>query len=95
MQLEDTAKDIYELERTLADLEQQKSEQCNLLKRALTEEDRRKHSQQTFSKEPSWTSLYPASKSTNIFSFSFLNFYGNICMSKTNSGLDAIVHRVI
>ncbi|CAF4936106.1 unnamed protein product, partial [Rotaria magnacalcarata] len=32
--------------------------QYNLLKRALTEEDRRKHSQQTLTKEPSWTSLY-------------------------------------
>ncbi|CAF5061652.1 unnamed protein product, partial [Rotaria magnacalcarata] len=58
VQLEDNAKDILELQRVLVDLEQQKYEQCNLLKRALTEEDRRKHSQQTVAKEPSWTSLY-------------------------------------
>jgi len=58
VQLEDNAKDILELERTLVDLEQQKLEQWNLLKRALTDEDRRKHSQQTVTKEPSWTSLY-------------------------------------
>jgi len=58
VQLDDNAKDILELERTLVDLEQQKVEQCNLLKRALTDEDRRKHSQQTVTKEPSWTSLY-------------------------------------
>jgi hypothetical protein len=62
VQLEDNAKDILELERTLIDLEKQKTEQYNLLKRALTEEDRRKHSQQTFTKEPSWTSLYSPSK---------------------------------
>jgi len=59
VQLEDNAKDIVELERQLVELEQQKSEQCNLLKRALTEEDHRKHSQQTVTKGPSWTSLYP------------------------------------
>ncbi|CAF0855822.1 unnamed protein product [Rotaria sordida] len=58
VQLEDNAKDILELQRTLADLEQQKIEQYNLLRRALTEEDRRKHSQQTVTKEPSWSSLY-------------------------------------
>ncbi|CAF4517854.1 unnamed protein product [Rotaria sp. Silwood2] len=58
VQLEDNAKDILELQRTLVDLEQQKTEQYNLLRRALTEEDRRKHSQQTVTKEPSWTSLY-------------------------------------
>ncbi|CAF1395106.1 unnamed protein product [Rotaria sordida] len=58
VQLEDNAKDILKLERTIADLQQQKCEQYNLLKRALTEEDRRKHSQQTVTKEPSWTSLY-------------------------------------
>jgi hypothetical protein len=58
VQLEDNAKDILQLERTVADLQQQKAEQYNLLKRALTEEDRRKHSQQTLTKEPSWTSLY-------------------------------------
>lgn len=62
VQLEDNAKSILQLERTIAELQQQKSEQYNLLKRALTEEDRRKHSQQTLSKEPSWTSLYPPSK---------------------------------
>jgi hypothetical protein len=59
--LEDNAKDILELERTIVNLQQQKSEQCSLLKRALTEEDRRKHSQQTITKEPSWTSLYSPS----------------------------------
>ncbi|CAM4775254.1 unnamed protein product [Rotaria magnacalcarata] len=58
VQLEDNAKDILKLERTILDLQQQKCEQYNLLKRALTEEDRRKHSQQTLTKEPSWTSLY-------------------------------------
>ncbi|CAF3394201.1 unnamed protein product [Rotaria sp. Silwood1] len=58
VQLEDNAKDILELQRILTDLEQQKIEQYNLLRRALTEEDRRKHSQQTVTKEPSWTSLY-------------------------------------
>ncbi len=63
--MEDNAKDILRLERTLVDLEQQKIEQYNLLKRALTEEDQRKHSQQTILKEPSWTSLY--SPSTNKF----------------------------
>lgn len=62
VQLEDNAKNILQLERTIAELQQKKSEQYNLLKRALTEEDRRKHSQQTLSKEPSWTSLYPPSK---------------------------------
>jgi hypothetical protein len=66
VQLEDNAKVILELERTLADLEQQKSEQCSLLKRALTEEDRRKHSQQTLTKEPSWTSLYSPSKNEDF-----------------------------
>ncbi|CAF4959838.1 unnamed protein product, partial [Rotaria sp. Silwood1] len=54
----DNAKDILKLERTIVELQQQKCEQYNLLKRALTEEDRRKHSQQTVTKEPSWTSLY-------------------------------------
>lgn len=68
VQLEDNAKDILELERQLVELEQQKSEQCNLLKRALTEEDHRKHSQQTVTKEPSWTSLYPSSQ---FFQFLF------------------------
>lgn len=62
VKLEDTAKDIFKLERTITDLQQQKAEQYKLLKQALTEEDRRKHSQQTLSKEPSWTSLYPTSK---------------------------------
>lgn len=60
--MEDNAKNILELERVLADLEQQKTEQYTLLRRALTEEDRRKHSQQTVMKEPSWTSLYSPSK---------------------------------
>lgn len=67
VQLEDNAKDILKLERTIADLQQQKCEQYNLLKRALTEEDRRKHSQQTVTKEPSWTSLYSPSKKKKIF----------------------------
>lgn len=74
VKLEDTAKDIFKLERTIADLQQQKAEQYKLLKQALTEEDRRKHSQQTLSKEPSWTSLYPTSnknskqkQKTNLF----------------------------
>lgn len=62
VQLEDNAKNILQLERNIAELQQQKSEQYNLLKRALTEEDRRKHSQQTLTKEPSWTSLYPSSQ---------------------------------
>jgi G protein pathway suppressor 2 len=62
VQLEDNAKNILQLERAIADLQQQKAEQYNLLKRALTEEDRRKHSQQTLTKEPSWTSLYSPSK---------------------------------
>ncbi len=57
-----------QLERTIADLQQQKAEQYNLLKRALNEEDRRKHSQQTLTKEPSWTSLYsPSKKKKNFF----------------------------
>jgi len=55
-----------QLERTIADLQQQKAEQYNLLKRALNEEDRRKHSQQTLTKEPSWTSLYSPSKKKNV-----------------------------
>ncbi|CAF4867848.1 unnamed protein product, partial [Rotaria sp. Silwood2] len=38
VQLEDNAKDILELQRTLVDLEQQKTEQYNLLRRALTED---------------------------------------------------------
>ncbi len=67
VQLDDNAKDILELERTLIDLEQQKIEQCNLLKRALTEEDQRKHSQQTLTKEPSWTSLYSPSQIKSKF----------------------------
>ena len=74
VKLEDTAKDIFKLERTITDLQQQKAEQYKLLKQALTEEDRRKHSQQTLSKEPSWTSLYPTSnknskqkQKTNLF----------------------------
>ena len=62
VQLEDNAKDIMELERTIGELQQQKSEQWSLLKRALNEEDRRKQAQQTVSKEPSWTSLYSPSK---------------------------------
>ena len=75
VQLEDNAKDILELERQLVELEQQKSEQCNLLKRALTEEDHRKHSQQTVTKEPSWTSLYSPSKFFEFFFFVNRIFY--------------------
>jgi regulator of protease activity HflC (stomatin/prohibitin superfamily) len=67
VQLEDNAKNILQLERAIADLQQQKAEQYNLLKRALTEEDRRKHSQQTLTKEPSWTSLYSPSKKRKFF----------------------------
>ena len=62
VQLADNAKDICNLQRTIEDLKKQKDEQYNLLKRALTEEDRRKHSQQTLTKEPSWSSLYPPRK---------------------------------
>ena len=65
--MEDNAKNILELERILADLEQQKTEQYILLRRALTEEDRRKHSQQTVTKEPSWTSLYSPSKNKSKY----------------------------
>lgn len=68
VQLEDNAKNILQLEHQIAELQQQKAEQYNLLKRALTEEDRRKHSQQTITKEPSWTSLYSPSKSISFFS---------------------------
>lgn len=67
VQLEDNAKDIHELERTITELQQQKSEQWSLLKRALNEEDRRKQAQQTVTKEPSWTSLYsPSEKASKI-----------------------------
>jgi hypothetical protein len=78
VQLEDNAKDILQLERTITDLQQQKAEQYNLLKRALTEEDRRKHSQQTVTKEPSWTSLYSPSKTKNfvcIYNFEFFKIF--------------------
>ncbi|CAF0732909.1 unnamed protein product [Adineta steineri] len=67
VQLEHNAKDIFELERILIDLEEKKSEQYNLLKCALTEEDQRKHSQQTAAKESSWTSLYSPSVHTTQY----------------------------
>ncbi|CAF0807142.1 unnamed protein product [Didymodactylos carnosus] len=67
-QLEKNAEFIQDLEAKLDDLQNQKNDFCNLLKKTLNEEDcKRKQSQQTVNKEPSWTSLYSPNLQPNQY----------------------------